>query len=307
VPTPALLEDRRCRRGERCVRRDRHTTTTCGCRCHLGGAFPTCDQPTGCGDTHTEASETVIYVGALLEEPAAGFCGGCVPKLELALSELPKLYVQLTLLHLPSMTVVYRLDDITGGEATGPPIPLNEYIEALTSKIEHEASTWAEVVADTAGVAWDSQVAGASRPGHRMQRACQLLGYRIAEWLRAGTHEYPARSVTADPLHGHDEDTTTRYGRDWWCHRDGPAAALDVLSLHAQAIRATGGAPADREPVPCRYCGERELRREHEACVVVCRSCGDRQSDDAYDEVRDQFFALALAMAADTDAVAAAA
>jgi hypothetical protein len=249
--------DRRCRRGERCTHRDRI-------------------------DTGTDNDEPQ-FEGALLEDPRDGFCPACTTKLELALTELPRLFVAVHLLHNPSLAVKYRTDDIVAGTDPASPVLVNDFADALTRLLDHELSTWAEVVADIADVPWDSQLAAASRSGHRLQQACDLLQYRVVQWLRAGEHEYPARSLTEDPTAGHDPDTTTRYGRDWWCHRDGPAAAILVLRLHHQALRVTGGAPSDWVPTPCGYCHQRKLYREHHTLDVVCRACGDRKSYGAHE------------------------
>lgn len=259
MPTPTH-EDRRCRRGERCARRARV-------------------------DTPTEPDGPVVFTGTLLADPRDGFCPGCTGRLELALSEFPRLYASLNLLHLPSLAVRYRPDDITGGGLLHSPTLLNDHVADLALAAAHELDTWAERVADLAGVDWDSQLAARSRDGHRVQVACQLLGYRVVQWLRAGEHEYRARSAHEDPTRGHDPNTITAWAGDHWCRLDGPAAAIRFLDLHRQAVRLTGGAPSDHVPVPCGYCGAMELRREHTACIVRCRACGSPQSDDAYEAV----------------------
>ena len=134
-------------------------------------------------------------------------------------------------------------------------------------------------------------LAAASRLGHRIQTGCQLLGYRIAQWLALGPQEYEARSLAERPEHGHHPDTVSFDAGRWWVLRDGPAAALTILDLHRRAIRFTGGGPADWMPVPCGYCSSRTLHRDHHTGVVRCRTCGDTKTDDAY----DAFVAAALA------------
>jgi hypothetical protein len=267
VPTPALSEDRRCRRGERCLRSEKHTR-----------------------------ADEEITLGAQLDL-ADGLCPACTSRLAFALDDLPDQYVRLHLLHLPTMEIRYRLEDITGGEETGPPVLVSEHVDGLARKLDHELRTWAEIVADIAGVPWDSQEATASRPGFRVQQSCQLLGYRLTQWLAAGVQEYPARSTGEDPTRGHDPDTTTRYRGDWWCHRDGLAAACDVLSLYGQALYlASGGASASRSDhipgVPCSYCSSTTgLRRDHFSGVVRCLHCDNTRSEAAHNE----FVSAALA------------
>jgi hypothetical protein len=295
--------DRRCRRSERCVRREllTHTSTAeCACSCHGRGPHSACDDDGGCGHLHQDVTVTL---GVLLEDPRAGFCPACTGRLTLAFDELPTLYAQLNLLHLPSLAVRYRSDTITGATATGSPVLVDQVADALARLIDHELETWAEVVADLAGVPWDSQLAQRSRDGHRVQQAATLLSYRVVQLLAAGVHEYRARSLTDDPNHGHDPATTYEEFGDWWCSYDGPAAAGRILDLHHKAVRATGGGPADHIPVPCGYCSSRTLRRDHHTGVVRCRTCGDTKTDDAY----DAFLEAALAAYETVEVVAGAA
>lgn len=312
APAVTDVNDRRCRRGARCAHADRYTITTggaaaCPCRCHAGGGIgAVCDLPTGCADTHTDTTEQERRRGALLEH-ADGLCPGDTSRLVVALANLPDEYARLHLLHLPSMAIEYRTDDITGGEALSAPIPMSEYVDGLARKLVYELRTWQEIVADIAGVPWDSQEADACRPGFQLQQACQLLGYRIEQWLTAGVHEYRARSVTDDPTHGHNPETTTRYGDDWWCHRDGLDAACDVLSLYGQVLHLTSGAASasrsDHIPgVPCSYClSTTGLRRDHFSGVVRCRHCDNERTMAGHNE----FVAAALKAHAEESTTAA--
>jgi hypothetical protein len=176
---------------------------------------------------------------------------------------------------------------------------LSEHVDGLARKLVHELRSWAEIVADLAGVPWDTQEADACRPGFQLQQACQLLGYRLVQWLAAGPHEYRARSAGVDPTHGHDPDTTTRFRDDWWCRRDGLTAAVDVLSLYAQALYLTSGAAfasrADHMPgIPCSCCGSvGTLRKDYYSGVVRCSrsDCNNERSVPAHNE----FVSAALA------------
>jgi ribosomal protein S27E len=298
VSAPALVrpdtdhDDRRCRRGAGCVRREKRTTLVeaeCPCSCHGGGQWAACDATSddgGCGHLHTTTEEVTLH-GKLLDDPATGWCPPCISRLELALDELPALAELLDQLHEPTLEIRYRTDDCGGGGNPHPAIPLNEHSDALTRLIDHELATNAELVADAAGVDWDSQAAAAQRPASRIFDASRLLRYRIVQWLALPEQEYEARSLTADPRDGHDLDALDFVFGRWWVRRDGPAAAGEVLKLHRQALHFTGGAASDWVPVPCGHCGDRALYRQHTACTVRCRACGDTKSDDGHDAFLD--------------------
>jgi ribosomal protein L37E len=247
-------EERRCRRGSWCVNRE--TTRS----------------------------------GQLLDDPTAGYCPADTTRLVLALDRLDALVDLLRLLHLPSLETRYRTDDTSRGAGAAPPILINEHADALTRLLDHEVSTNAELVAAAAGVPWDTQAAAALAPSTRIRQGCQLLGYRVEQWLRLPDNEYEARSLGTDPTDGHDPDTLDYLFGRWWVRRDGPAAANAILRLYQAALGATGGTPSDWVPVPCRHCGRRTLHRQHATGVVRCSSCGDTRTDDAH----DAFVAAAL-------------
>lgn len=242
----------------------------------------TLGEGSGCAHLHGEAVESHTFLGRLMDV-ADGLCPSCSGRLGLALDELPRLVAELSLASIPTMEVQYRTVDITSSAPLYPPIPIDEQADALIRLIDHEVTTWAELVADAAGLAWSSADAAASRWGHRIQASCQLLGYRRDQWLALPAHEYRARSLTVNPWSTAGEDDVTRYGDDYWCSRDGVDAAVLVLDLHHRASRFTGGGAADHIPIPCGYCNNRTLRRDHESGVVRCRTCGDTKTDDGYD------------------------
>lgn len=282
--------DRRCGRGPRCRRREQHTVhvppaAVCPCSCHGGGQFARCDvaEDGGCG--HLHPADSVVQAGALLEDPGEVWCPSCVSGLALALDELPGLAVMLDQLHEPSLAQRYRDGGSTG--VPGSIVPLNEHADALLRLLDHELAANAELVADTAGVPWDSQRAAAQPPPARIQDAARLLGYRWDTWLQLPPNEYEARSLGADPRDGHDLDAIEHVFGRWWVRRDGPAAAAVILDLHRQAQWLTGGAASDWVPVPCSHCHDRALYRQHAACTVRCRSCGHTMSDGGYDAFLD--------------------
>ena len=290
-------EDRRCRRGRHCILRDRipaGTTTgweDCTCACHLGGPYAVCEQDGGCGLDHAEPREIHTVAGKLLDDPSAGFCYACQGRLGLALDELPALFARLALAHLPTMEITYDTEDLHPGGKLHPPIPLDEYADALARLIDHETRTAARMVADHAGVPWSSEAADGQRVGERVQQSCQLLAFRSVQWLTVGPREYRARSLTVDPQDGHGAHPVEQKAGDWWVTRDGPDQAMRVMDLWRKIKRVVGMEASDWVPTPCGYCSNRTLFRDHAICVVRCSTCGDTKTDDAH----DAFVAAALA------------
>jgi hypothetical protein len=231
-------------------------------------------------------------VGALVHD--GPLCPTCLRHIGYALGSIPWDVAELTTLLVPSMEVRYRDPDMpTGpGGKKHPPLELNVHAEALRALIDHEVTTWAEFVAEEAGVPWDSSTAAAQRLGRRVQDGCQLLAHRLPWLLGIPEREYEARSTGEHPTDGHDPDQITYDGSRYWLRRDGVTAALLLLRLHEQVQRFTGRAPADRLPVPCPACLLRGLHREHPRGAgrpgrVVCRACWREMTDDAYEHLVD--------------------
>lgn len=232
----------------------------------------------------------------------APFCDTCLRFIRYTLGYLPGDVAELTTLLVPSMQVVaYRDPDMPTQPRTKkhPPLPLDGNAEALRALIDHEITTWAELVAAETGVAWDSHEAAHQRLGMRVQRGCQLLAHRLEWLLGIPAQEYECRSTGEHPTDGHDLDQVTYDGRRYWLRRDGIDAALLFLDLHRQVERFTGRAPSDRCPVPCPHCRRQALHRVHARTVVagglrhgtagqvVCRSCWREMSDDDYERLSD--------------------
>lgn len=257
--------------------------------------------PLACEDRRTHVDEATgekWQTGAPTDDP---FCEVCLRHLRYTLGLLPGDVAELTTLLVPSMQVSYRDPDMPAPTRSKkhPPLPLDGNAEALRALIDHEITTWAELVAAEAGVPWDSELARRQRQGRRVQDGCQLLVYRLPWLLGMPEQEYEARSTGEHPTDGHDPDEVTVFGRHYYLRRDGVSAALLILDLHRQVERFTGRAPSDRLPVPCPACSRQALHRVHkravvaggvrlgEASTVVCRCCWREMSDDDYDLLTD--------------------
>ncbi len=229
-----------------------------------------------------------IYVGAAATQP---LCATCIRYLRYALAALPLDIAELSDRLVPSMAVRYRAPDMP----TQPrvklhaPLPLDGSAMALQSLIDHEVTSWAESVADAAGVPWDTGLAGRSRQLHRVHNGCQLLAYRT-DWLLAlPAVRHRVRSAGEHPLDGWPEDLRARMDFDdhgeVWIDRDGTEGALTLFDLHAQVEGFVGRATGDRAPMPCPKCERRALVREHRSGRVTCRYCWREMSDAHYEEL----------------------
>lgn len=240
-----------------------------------------------------EAGARTGWEGAPLDDPTQGLCAADSGRLRYTLGQLPELVARLHVAHLPNLAVRYRAMDITDGEERLP-IPLNEHADALTRLLDHELRTWADAVADTAGLVeageWHPDLWDRMRVGVRVTQACELLHHRHTQWLAHGPIEYRARSLGAHRVDGLDEDAVTFNGRDAWITRTGGEAAAHLLGLANRARTLAVPDGTDWIPVPCRRCKARRLHRHHRRRLVVCHGCGDERTDDAHDE----FLAAAL-------------
>lgn len=241
------------------------------------------------------ADDTTVRTGweAAPVEPGDGLCVADTHRLLHTLGDLPRLVARLHVAHLPAMAVRYRSLDFTDG-AERIPIPLNEHADALARLLDHELQTWADAVADAAGMVeageWRPELWDRMRVGVRITQACELLHYRHAQWLAHGPLEHRGRSLADLPSHGLDDlpGVVDRY--DVWITRTGGQAAAVVLDLAERARRFTVPDGTDWIPVPCGGCGARKLHRHHTDRVVRCHRCGRESTDDQH----DAFLAAAL-------------
>lgn len=256
------MEARRCNSGKRCVD---------GENVH--------DEETG---------EKVDRLGAILDVNHQGVvCDGCARATTTAIRYLPHDYADLSKLLVPSGERRFRDPEMpapTGKQESK--LPLRIDVLSLQELIDYEACVWAEAVADHDGVDWDSYAAEHSRPFDRLQRACDLLGYRLPTLLGLGPTEHRARSLTERRTDGHDLELTTRSRDDYWTVREGWQAALLLRELHRKAEAVVGRRPANILPTPCPHCHRRRvLAREHHNNRIVCRSCWSSITDDDYEAV----------------------
>lgn len=266
---------------------------------HLpAGATGRCVRERDCVDAAKAPAtpgEPPRYVGA----PAAGpFCGTCVRYLRYAIAGLPYDMAELGQLLAPSLAVRYRPPDLPGPPPRvrlHSPMPLNGAALDLQALIDHEVTSWAESVADAAGVAWDSDLEARQRPAYRVRNGCQLLAYRH-EWLIAlppVTHRVRSageRPTDGWPVESIDRMTTDDHG-ELWIDRDGVEGALVMFNLRRTVEGFVGRTPADRCKLPCPKCHRPALVREHRNRRIVCRYCWHPIPDDEYDRMLDRLSA----------------
>lgn len=250
--------DRRCRRGEHCTDRTPARDDT--------------GEPVG------------PPVAVLLEDPAAEvWCQRCRSRLLLALRELPRILASFTLARVPSMSSRYDGTGVGGGHLDHSPVPLELRLDAAARYVTAETAVWADVVADRAGLV----AAGEWTPDTATTgEACQLLAHRATQWLPIGRMEYRARSIDVEPWRGHDPDTTTRYGRDWWCRRDAATSADTLVDVHHRLVRARAELLAARDHPEwtshtCRSCEARQVFYLRSECRLECRSCAATWSEQS--------------------------
>lgn len=241
-----------------------------------------------CADAETvqlEDGETE-RLGALIEQ--GPLCVDCVQAAVVALRELPRDLAELSLRIIPGGSQQFRDPDMPDQPRSkkAAPLPFDEYVFTLMELIDYETGLWAESVADADGLEWDSYLAEHSRQGDRVTRACALLGHRLTTLIHLPVQQHRAHSLTHDPSHGHDPDTTTRYRGDYWANEAGWEAVVRMVDLHRRATRHIGRVPRNHLPVPCPKCGEKRLAREHHNDRVICRNdtCDLKLSDDDYDD-----------------------
>lgn len=252
---------------------------------------PRCARAARCEDAQpiTTDDGTSCTAGALVHD-GSHLCPVCTRYLGYALTGLPLDVAELSLHMAPTLQITYRDPDVPAAPRVKKhaPLPINGRAEALQALIDHETGVWAQAVADAAGVPWSQRWARHSRRGNRVQKACQLLQYRVQELLALPVQWHETRSAGEHPLDGWDADWLAAMdywdGR-WWVPRTGLDAALALFELHAATERLTGRADADRCRIPCPKCERRALVRERTRGRVVCRCCWRQMSDDDYEQL----------------------
>ncbi len=249
----------RCRRGDRCADRERLTDDDGK---HLG------------------------WDGLVLYQP--GLCAADWRNVKSAIQHLPGDIDELSELLVPSGEQRYRDPDMPAQPRIKlySPVPLDLNALTLQEWIDSEVTMWATATArvvDLPPTRWSPLNASRMRQNVRVIRACFLLIQYLDEFLALPVTETPARSRTARRADGHDPDTTTVMGDEYWANRDGITAGLTLLELHRQAEAMASRQAADRLPLPCPTCRRPALIRLHSNGKVECKACGERITDQDYD------------------------
>ncbi|MEV1295220.1 hypothetical protein [Pseudonocardia sp. NPDC049635] len=234
-----------------------------------------------------------VYVGA----PTTGgaFCDTCVRYLRYAIAGLPYDVAELSTLLAPSLAVRYRSPDLPGPPPRvklHSPMPLDGTALDLQALIDHEVTSWAESVADFAGVDWDSDVAARSSQRRRVHDGAQLLAYRY-EWLLGMPPVWHrVRSAGERPTDGWPVESIDRMEPDdhgdLWIERDGVEGALVMFALRRTVEGFAGRTPSDRCKLPCPKCQRPALVREHRNRRIVCRFCWHPMGDNEYERMLDE-------------------
>lgn len=202
----------------------------------------------------TESTPDGPVLGALIEA-AEGLCRACERRVEVAIRDLPALYVELELL------VGYHARRDGGEYVRGtrePPVPVRLDVVSLQQNLDATAAMWAAPLARRCRIPWDATAVRYMRAGPRLAWAARILANSLHALLRLPYAEFHVRT----PL---GVITTRRRGLD---------GALELLALSEQGHRlVTGGPGHSRLPAPCPDC-EGVLIRYNGSDQVTCQSCG---------------------------------
>jgi hypothetical protein len=226
--------------------------------------------------------DTTFRLGAVTDSP---LCETCVLAALVAIRNLADDMIELNERLIPSGATILRDPDMPSPVRSkkAAPLPFDEYVWTLMELIDYETTLWVESVADADGTDWDSTAAEHCRRQFRVESACHVLAERIQTLVNLPVQQHRAHSLTHDPSHGHNPDTTTRYRGDYWSNLEGWEAALRFIELHRLAERHIGKRARNHIQVPCPGCNEQRLEREHHNDRVICRGCELPMSDDDYD------------------------
>lgn len=264
------------------------TATTCPCPCHEGRSYTPCTVPGGCGHLHPHhqcrraercaewvwwdtthpdtGAPTRLRVGADINS-TDGLCLACIRHTERALSDLPRDYTELAML-------LGRTGNTAGEPVSGSrelPVPIRLGVEAVQAAMVAEATCWAEAVAETLQVEWDShRVDHHTRPGVALQRAAHLLANAMS----------PLLAVRGWTRMVWQPDGCTPIPET----RDGVDGAVTLLELHHQARRILGVTRVVfRMPAPCGGCRRLTLCQDNGGDTIYCTWCPRRYTEDEYD------------------------
>ena len=209
-------------------------------------------------------TETHARHGARIDAPA-GLCESCSRHVKRSIAGLPLDYTELNTLLAGGCA---GLRQIVAGTRELP-VPISLYLQEIQAAMVHETLCWAESVAETIGIYWDTQRARDARPGPILQRACRLLA-----------REMPTLMDLQDVLHA-----GWLYGEWTLIQRDGLDGALTLLDLHHRARYVIGHTRYSRIPAPCPRCERSALRRDDggKPITIDCSACGAHFTWDEYE------------------------
>jgi hypothetical protein len=240
---------------------------------------------------HCADRQIVIDDGRRIVEPAwtyRPFCDLDRQRLITCIEAIPGQYVDLYRKLLPSGSGGQRVS----GSRT-PPIPMVLNVEALMREVVHVVCSWAEVVGHVANL---SSTDGPRRAGTALSEASKALAIHVDALLALGSWSvtrymdiHKAADLPADTI--------------GWVHPhagyveaivdlDGPAAALELLDLHAKC-RSVLGLTKKREilTIPCHGCGHAALHREETSQGMedgaTCGNCRTEYTGDQWKLLRD--------------------
>lgn len=224
--------------------------------------------------------ERVERLGAIIE--AGVLCERCTNAVDYAIRSATRDVRDLAKLLPPSLTPRLRDPELPEQPRIkkAPPLPMNARAWSVMELYVYEAQVWAESVAEHVGIEFDSYAVEHMLWPRRVEVSAAVLEANLSALLGLQGVEHRARSTHADPETGHDEDRViVSAGGDTWTTRDGWEGALTLLRLHQDTERLCGRHPGNRVPLPCSKCHTRALVREHHNNRIICRFCGDTESD----------------------------
>lgn len=191
-------------------------------------------------------------------------CDPCERHAHNAVTHLPEDYARLSLL-------IGKSHSAGGQNVTATrelPVPIRLDVEALMARMVDEVTAWAEPVAERLRVQWDTQTIKASRPGHALQRAANLLTGAFPVFLNLTDHTIPTW------VDGHR--TMDGWTDPHWSHDDldGITGAIRLIELHRRAQRTLGVSRLIvHMPDPCHECQALALIMTSGSERVDCTAC----------------------------------
>ena len=269
---------------------------TCPCSCHGGGMDAPCDWDGGCaylhnvqvnpddpharrcarkgncpgyerhdtGEADNDGNKAIIRIGAPLQV-ARGLCATCrditghvIAGLE---QDFWKLYAELG----ATQSAALNSDVVRSSRD----IPIRANVRDIAARIVDLAVTWAEPIAERAGIDWDAAlVLDHMRPHAALAKAVGVLRWHVE------------RLIDHEPIEVRDHGD---YGYSTFTETDGIDAAVELCELH-QRTEAILGLTDIRHHLPadCPNCDCRTMFRDNGADHVYCARCYISYAEDDY-------------------------